>query len=471
MNDRTSSSVTSGPETCDHEGLRSNRPTHVRWFILFLVVVIMAINTLDRVSLGVIGRDIQDEYHLTTQAMGWVLGSFFLGYAFFQIPLAYIGQRFGARTVLTCAVLWWSLFTGAMGLIPHSMVKSPLAVLCLLFTFRVLAGVGIAAAPPNTNKVIAVWTSWRERALGSSAPLLGTGLGGAVAPILIAWSMQRWGWRVAIAICASLGVAMAVMWRFYSRDVPENHPRVNAAELELIRSGEKLGDTTIPGLSWRRLLSTRSVWGLLLSYLCQGYTFFIYVSWFFIYLVRARGLTTVQSGVWTSIPFVAITLLSPLGGWFSDFCISKLGKRLGRRVAVWLGMGTAAALLVTGSHTRNNTGAILLMGSAAGFILFAVASWWATCIDLTRNHSSILSAGMNTCGSLGGWISPIVTGYVAATFGWTRALDVAALVTVLSGLLWLMVDADDNLELRLADREGPSILPVKSVMASEVPPN
>src|SRR3984893_5143110 len=101
MNDGTSSSVTSGPEIYAHNGLGSNSPTHVRWFILFLVVVIMAINTLDRLSLGVIGRDIQDEYHLTTQAMGWVLGSFFLGYAFFQIPLAYVGERFGARTVLT----------------------------------------------------------------------------------------------------------------------------------------------------------------------------------------------------------------------------------------------------------------------------------------------------------------------------------------------------------------------------------
>jgi dipeptide/tripeptide permease len=53
---------------------------------------------------------------------------------------------------------------------------------------------------------------------------------------------------------------------------------------------------------------------------------------------------------------------------------------------------------------------------------------------------------MNTCGSLGGWISPIVTGYIAASFGWTRALDVAALVTLVSGLLWFLVDATDNLE-------------------------
>ncbi|MCU1312553.1 MAG: hypothetical protein JWM54_310 [Acidobacteriaceae bacterium] len=426
--------------------LVSPRPTHVRWFILFLITVIMAMNALDRLSLSVIGRDIQEEYGISTQAMGWVLGSFFLGYAFFQIPFAYIGERYGARSVLTMAILWWSLLTGAMALIPHSMVGSPYIVAWVLVILRVLAGMGIAAAPPNTNKVVAFWTSSRERGLGSSSSLLGTGVGGAIAPLVIALCMQRWGWRVAILICAAIGTVVAVLWGYYGRSTPEEHPGVNTAELQMIRSGRHAATDKVERPSWKRLLSTRSVWGLLLSYLFQGYTFYIYVSWFFIYLIRARGMTSIQSGMWSSTPFIAITILSPVGGVFSDWCVVKLGRRRGRRTGVWVGMGTAAALLVTGAHTKNNTVAILLMGTAAGFILFAVASWWATCIDLSRQHSSILSAAMNTCGSLGGWISPIVTGYIAAAFGWTRALDVAAVITVVSGLLWFLVDAEDDLE-------------------------
>jgi MFS transporter, ACS family, glucarate transporter len=425
---------------------KADRPSHVRWFILVLVTIIMAMNGLDRLSLSVIGKDIQEEFRLSTQAMGWVLGSFFLGYASFQIPFAYIGERFGARLVLTLAVLWWSFWTGAIGLIPHSILTSSLSVVWVLASLRVLAGLGIAAAPPNTNKVIALWTSPYERAIGSSSALLGTGIGGAVAPVLLTWSMQMWGWRVAIYLCALMGFIIAAGWALYSRDKPEQHPAVNAAELKLIKLGRKEADSRIPRPTWRQMLSTRSVWGLLLSYFFQGYTFYIYVSWFFIYLIRARGMTMIQSGLWSSTPFIAITVLSPVGGWVSDKCVAKFGKRLGRRMAVWIGMGSAAILLVSGSHTANNTAAILLMGTAAGFILFAVASWWATCIDLTPNHSPILSAGMNTCGSLGGWVSPIVTGYIAASFGWTRALDVAAMITVISGLLWFLVDATDTLE-------------------------
>jgi len=48
---------------------------------------------------------------------------------------------------------------------------------------------------------------------------------------------------------------------------------------------------------------------------------------------------------------------------------------------------------------------------------------------------------MNTFGNLGGFFSPIVTAYIASAFGWTSALTLAALVTVVSGLCWLAVDS------------------------------
>jgi hypothetical protein len=34
-----------------------------------------------------------------------------------------------------------------------------------------------------------------------------------------------------------------------------------------------------------------------------------------------------------------------------------------------------------------------------------------------------------------------LTGYVAAKFGWTAALNLAAAITVVSGLAWFFIDA------------------------------
>jgi dipeptide/tripeptide permease len=53
---------------------------------------------------------------------------------------------------------------------------------------------------------------------------------------------------------------------------------------------------------------------------------------------------------------------------------------------------------------------------------------------------------MNMFGNLGGWLSPIVTAYIATRVGWTQALEFATLVTLTAGVLWFLVDAAQNLE-------------------------
>jgi ACS family glucarate transporter-like MFS transporter len=78
--------------------------------------------------------------------------------------------------------------------------------------------------------------------------------------------------------------------------------------------------------------------------------------------------------------------------------------------------------------------------------MFATPSWWAASIDLSPNYSGSLSAMMNTCGNLGGAVSPVLTAYIATRFGWAHALDFAALITFVACILWFGVNADQNLE-------------------------
>ena len=317
---------------------------------------------------------------------------------------------------------------------------------------RFLVGVGEAAAYPNASKMVAFWMGAGHRGTGSSLVFTGIGMGGALTPTLIAWAMQRWGWRISFYLCALLGILVAAVWRFYATDHPEEHPHVNQAELGAIRAGltpaMRDAQFTIPGqrLSWSKMLTSSSVWALILSYFCIAYPAYIYYTWFYIYLVRVRGLTLMQGGLWGSTPFLAIMLLAPLGGWASDRLVARIGKRRGRQSAVWLGVVCSATLLWAGAHTANNTLAILMLAGASGFNLFATASWWAACIDLTRNYSGSLSGLMNMCGNLGGWLAPIVTAFIATRLGWTQALDFAALLTLVAGVLWMLVNAEHNLE-------------------------
>lgn len=429
------------------------RPTCVRWHIVTLLAIIAALTYVDRLNLSIAGKIIQDEFALGTETMGWILSAFVLGYALFQVPGGWLGDRYGPRGVLTLAILWWSTFTAATALAPRLPLAAGFGVAWSFAIVRFLLGVGEGAAFPNASRIVAFWMGAGQRGVGNSLWLIGIGAGGTFTPLLIAWITQHWGWRVSFYICAALGGAVAFAWHLYATNRPEEHPRVNPAELALIQSGDAVGagqprPQNLPkrGTPWGKMFSSVSVWGLILSYFCIAYPAYIFYTWFFIYLVRVRGLTVMQGGFWGSVPFLAITLLAPLGGWVSDRTAARFGKRRGRQSAVWLGVACSTTLLWAGGHTTDNTLAILLLAGAAGFNLFATTTWWATCNDLTRNFSGSLSGLMNMCGNLGGWLSPIVTARIASRIGWTQALDFAALVTLAAGLLWILVDADQNLE-------------------------
>jgi ACS family glucarate transporter-like MFS transporter len=424
----------------------------MRWRILALLAVISGLTYLDRLNLAIVGKHLQDEFAFGTETMGWILSGFVLGYALFQVPGGWMGDRFGPRGVLTGAILFWSLFTALTPLAPRFPLRDWIGLAATFFLVRFLVGVGEAMAFPNTNHLVGWWMSPKERATGNSLWIFGVGVGGVVTPLFVTWMTVQWGWRAAFYVCALVGVVVALAWHLYATNRPEEHPHVNAAELALIRAPQDRSgqpreeDASSASPPWRRILRSASAWGLILSYFCIAYPAYIFYTWFPIYLVRVRGLTVVQGGVWAAAPFLAIMVLALLGGWVSDRAIRRLGRRRGRQAAVWLGVTTSATLMYAGGNTENNTLAIVLLACASGFNIFATVNWWATCNDIAPRFSGSLAGLMNMSGNLGGWLSPIFTGMIATRVGWIEALDFAALVTLAAGALWIPVNAAQRVD-------------------------
>jgi ACS family glucarate transporter-like MFS transporter len=415
------------------------------------VVMVTVLTYLDRLNLSIAGKYIQDELALSTRMMGWVFSAFLLGYSIFQVPGGWAGDRYGPKNILTGAILLWSLFTALTGLAPDFVPSHGIGVVMSLMIARFLVGVGEAANSPNNNKIVANWIGTEHRGFGSSFTVLGIGIGGAATPPLIAWVMQHWGWRSSFYLSGLLGLFVVLIWEWYVTNTPEEHTQVNPEELAIIRSGRspkpKLGTEMHRNKPpWKTMLSNCSVWGLLLGYLCQGFPIYFYHTWFFIYLVRVRHFGITESGFWGSTPYLAIAILAPLGGWFSDFAVRKTGKRVGRRLAVCMGMISSALLLWVGGGASNSALAIGLLAVAAGFNMFAATTFWASCIDVTEHFTGSLSGLMNTFGNLGGWLSPIVSAYVATRFSWNRALDCAAIVSMASAAFFLLVRADQKVD-------------------------
>jgi MFS transporter, ACS family, glucarate transporter len=426
--------------------------------------MIMVATAFGRLNLGIAGKSIQEEFHLSSQTMGWIFGAFAFGYALFQIPSGWAADRYGPRKTLTLAILCWATLTMAMSMIPALALRLSLNLAWTFGVVRFLTGLGEAASYPNANRMVAFWTTKTERGIGSSLLLGGVGAGGVMAPALFAMTTQHWGWRSSFLVSGIFALIVASIWFVFSTNRPEEHLRINSAELKRL-GADKRALNGVPNspvkTPWRTILSRRSVWALLLSYFFHGYTPFIYFAWFFIYLTHVRGLTVAKGGLWGTTPFIAMTVMSPIGGWLSDKAVKLFGIRRGRQSTAWTGMTCSALLLWLGSRTANNTAAILLLAGAAGFSNFAAPSWWATCIDLAPNHSGSLSALMNTCANSAGGIAPVLTAYIATRFGWTQALDFAALMSFTAGVIWIFVDASKSVEISEIT-VGPSTQPAHS---------
>src|SRR3712207_5068090 len=85
----------------------SMRPTRVRHAVLWLTVVAYMITYMDRVVISSAVPLIQQEFGFSVVTVGWILSSFRWGYALFQIPGGWLGDRIGPRRALSLVVCWW----------------------------------------------------------------------------------------------------------------------------------------------------------------------------------------------------------------------------------------------------------------------------------------------------------------------------------------------------------------------------
>jgi len=423
--------------------MTEHKPSRVRWRILGLLFLISVVTYIDRVNISIAGKELMPVLGLSAVQMGTVFSSFVLGYALFQIPGGWMGDRWGSRRILTLAVLWWSLFTVLTAKADHLFSSKLIGVLGSLILIRFLIGVGEAAALPNFNRTVANWLAPSERGLGMGVSIGGIGLGSAMTPPLVAWLMIQYGWKTAFYVTGSLGIGVAGAWYLSSRDDPRKHPGVNQQELDWITRTSGESQSALPAKqSMADLLKTRSVWFLTLSYTMLGYIAYIYLSWFFLYLVNVRHFTVLQGSFWASGPFIAMALFCPLGGWLSDRLTKKYGRREGRNGVGGAGMLLTGLLIFSGAMAREPYTAIVLLSLGAGILYATVGAYWASTIDLSHEHSGALSGLMNMGANLGGTLSPTLTPLIGEAWGWPAALTVAAGVALLGSLLWLGVKYD-----------------------------
>jgi ACS family glucarate transporter-like MFS transporter len=416
----------------DHIGI-SERPTHVRYLVIVFAVALAVITYIDRVCISQAAPAITHDLSLTTVQMGYTFAAFGWAYALFEIPGGFLGDWMGPRKVLMRIVLWWSFFTAATGWAWN--------FLSLAVT-RALFGAGEAGCFPNLTKSFTTWLPQQERVRAQGIMWLSARWGGAFTPYLVVLTFQFMSWRHAFELYGGIGVVWAVFFYYWYRDDPRDHPRVNAAELRLLRGTEGLaqGHAHVP---WGKLLRSRTVWCLCAQYFCLSYGWYFYITWLPTYLKEARGLEIGRGAVLAGLPL----FLGGLGSLFCGMVSAPLTKLTGsvsftRKLMACIGFTAASLLLIVSVNLKNPVAAMVAMGFASFANDLVMPGSWGACMDVGGRYAGTLSGAMNMMGNVGGAVSPMAIGYMLrwTNHNWDVTFYVSAAVYFMGSFFWLLMD-------------------------------
>lgn len=431
--------------------------TRVRWWLIFWLFILSAVSYLDRVNISIAGGAIALTYRLTDVQLGKVFSAMLVGYALFQPLAGRLADRFGPRRVLTGGVIWWGIFTAFTALVPTTFAGAILVFMAIRF----LLGAGEAVIYPSTNQLISRWIPVTERGIANGWIFAGVGAGAGLTPPLITYIMVRQGWRASFLVCSVIGFLAAAVWFLVARDTPAEHSGVSAEERAIIESGLTLAPTLGPGekvlVPWRRVLRSKEVWAVSISYFCYGYVAWMFFSWFFRYLAKVRGLDLKTSALYSMLPFIAMLIACLLGGVLNDRLTKWKGPRIGRCLLAAFAIALAGVFLAFGSQVSSARLASVVLAGGAGALYLSQSSFWSLTADIAGPSSGSVSGLMNMANQIGAAITASLTPWIAARYGWTMSFLVAAALCAIGACAWLVIDPRKSLVAPQSTSDGSAL--------------
>jgi sugar phosphate permease len=413
-----------------------NRALPYRYRILIFLFSLMFLTYLDRISIGLLGQRIIDEFNLSKTQFGWVLSAFSLAYAIFEIPSGIMGDRKGQKIVLIRIVLWWSLFTALTG------VTMGLVSLILV---RFLFGMGEAGALPTMSGVLSRWMPVHELSKGISASLVGQIAGAAIAPFIVVTLAVALGWRATFFVNGAIGLLWVILcWRWFKNN-PSEMKGITEEEKNYIEKTRRITSHQLK-LSWKKILTNRSMLALVSSFFCSQWGMYFFIAWMPVYLQQGRHFSENNMKFTTSLIFVPAIVISLAVGILGDHLVKKRGLKFGRRSIAMAALGLNCLLFLTEATTQNDTMLIACLLTGFGCQLVFGAAAFGVCIDVGGNHAGAVSGLMNCIGQVGAFFLAIVFGKIVdSTNNFNAPLFVIAALMGIGSLLWLWVDPTKKL--------------------------
>lgn len=429
---------------------KSSKLKRIQVVAITFLTIAGLINYIDRSALSIANSSIRGELGLSPTEMGWLLSAFSLAYAFSQLPVGALLDRWGNRLVLGAGVCFWSIAQLFCGMV-NSFSQFILA--------RTVLGIGESPLFPAGAKVVSEWYAVRERGGPTGLFIASSCIAPCLAPPLLTAIMLAFGWRWMFMLTGVAGLLVGIGWYACYR---------NRSDIKLVAEDEQhlleheavnQSSTRMSGREWRGLFANRTMWGMLLGFAGVIYMVWLYLTWLPSYLEHDRGVSVAHTGWLVAIPYVFGALGMISAGQIADFFARRSSSVItSRKWTVCIGLLGGALATVPAAYTPDLTWAMVLICIAMFFINLASAACW-TMVSVIAPRRKVASVGsiQNFGGYIGGSFAPVVTGWVVQTSGsYEGALVASGVIAVFGALAYgILVKAP------IDDQPVPSLTPLE----------
>jgi len=382
------------------------------WHIAFLLGLGVLVNYFDRVNLSVSHEALIASFGISNITFGYLSGAYNWTYAFCQLPIGVLLDRFGVKRIGRISTFIWSLASFSAAISPG--IPS-------LFGARFLLGVGEAPTFPANAKAVGLWFPPRARSFATSIFDAAAKFSSAVGVPLLGIVLLRIGWRLSFALTGVISLLYFVLfWKVY-RD-PAEDTSLSDAERDALISGashsEWAQESTAETKSLGFLLGRRKVIGLAIGFGSYNYVFYLLLTWLPSYLSLALHIDLYKSFLYTALPWLVATLCDLIvGGWLVDFLIHR-GFNASRVRQIVLICGTAFGLGILGAAKAHDAQHALLWISVSigGLSAAAPVGWSIPSLIASRGNVGRVGGILNFSNQLSGIAAPIITGYLFSAF-------------------------------------------------------
>lgn len=387
--------------------------TKLLWRLIPFLLLCYVVAYLDRVNVGFAKLQMLSELQFSELVYGLGAGIFFIGYVVFEIPSNMLLMRVGARLWISRIMITWGIISALM-----ATVSTPTS----FYILRFLLGAAEAGFIPAVLYYLTIWFPSSQRGKASALFLSGIPLSGILGGPLSGWIMSHFhgtsgmsGWQWMFILEGIPATILGIICFFYLTNDIDSAKWLTEEEKEKIKRDVANESKEKPLHSARDGLLHGRVWLLSCTYFF--FTMGLYsVSFWLPSIIKDSGVTDPLSvGLLTAIPY--------LGAFIAMYLVGRSSDRWQERrwhLALPAFVG-AVGLTLSVIFAHNVVLALGALTLAAMGILTCIPQFYTLPPAILSGSAAAMGLAVaNSVGSVAGFISPYLLGWVKTATGSTN---------------------------------------------------